>query len=118
MALGDRLHALGAGAAVAASLYHERLLLATLLFALMYMLVWDVRRAGGLAAWGIEQLRLARKCHRHWRRMRTRRAAWRTQRLLHREQRLEIRRRMRTARRRESAGRMRRRVSKRDRMAV
>jgi len=90
----DRLPAVGPGVGAVALIYEQHWVLASLVFVLgttMSLIAWDVRRAGGLAAWAGELILAAGDWDEFVDQRKARRDARRTQHLRERGKRRQIR---------------------------
>jgi hypothetical protein len=99
--IDDGVPLLGSGIGAAALLCDEHVLLGSFVFlagSVLSLVLWDVRRAGGLAAWAEGLLRPADRWHKLADRRKRRRDARRTAHLRERETRRHIRRRSRQSR--------------------
>jgi hypothetical protein len=95
MRINDGLATVGSGTGVAALALQNHWILASFVLVLgtaVSLVVWDVRRAGGLGAWAQELLLAVGDWHEFLTRRKRRRDLWRTQHLRERNKRRRMRR--------------------------
>ncbi len=98
MRISDALPVVGPGVGAAALVYQEHWVLASLVLVLgtiVSLIVWDVRRAGGLAAWAEELILAAGDWDEFVDQRKERRDVRRTQHLRERDKRRQLRQRRR-----------------------